>query len=422
MRRRTIDNLLWFLGSLVLAFWIWFFATSANNPVSVRQFRAVPVKTLSDPAMFVDNASRIVTVFIRGPQSDLALIQQEDFVIEADLRGLPAGTHTVPVLMTISSAYRGIGSTSPTQLTYTIEPLVTQQKPVQIVVSKGPTTAYEYDAPVPVIKQAEVSGPQSQVAEVVAAIGELDLSDKRNPFETDLKLIPVDADGEVVANVMVIPVNTGVSVQVYRRTDVKEVAVNPNILDSTLTEGYTISTIHWDPQTVFISASSEELANIPDTISTAPIDLSGVTQDYLTSVPIKSPAVGVLLSTDTFVTVSISILPVNTTEQFDGVPVEVIGLRADQSVLVTPETVSVMISGSLTDIANVTKNDILVVVDVNGLEPGNHELMPNLIIKNGQIQLATSSVLPGKLTVVLLNETPTPDLTATSTLRPTASP
>ena len=410
VRETLTRNLLWFAASLLLAVVVWFVAISEANPVTERRFGQVAVQLLTDNNMVVTNNPRsTVQVFVRAQKSVLDLLEQEDVIVTADTTGLDAGTHTLPLEVQIARQARA--DTQPAQITVTLEQLVTQQKPVQINLI-APSLNFATENLQQTVPQAVVSGTQERVASVETARADLDLSDQRTEefVERTIQLVPVDEEGNRIEGVTVEPRNVTVSVDVVQRDDVRTVNVRPFILFNTLPESFEFDTLNdWEPNEVLISGSPEDLEKLGETVDTEPISLAGRTGDFVVEVPLDLPNGDyIVLSGNGTITVDIAISEQATTISLENVPVNLIGIMESQPVQATPEQISVVLNGPESLLSGLTAADVQAVVDVNGLVPGTIDVIPQISIRQGQVNLDTVNVtlIPGRVSVTLLSPTP----------------
>jgi YbbR domain-containing protein len=244
---------------------------------------------------------------------------------------------------------------------------------------------------------------------VVAAQVVLDLGQQRNSFEQDLRLAPVDETGQVVEKVTLEPQTVHVRVNIRQRNDVRQVPVRPNILFGTLPQGYFLSSISYEPQTILLSG---DLSNVPEAIFTVPIDLTDRKSDFEIAMPVEIPEGNLqVLGTQT-ITVYVGIAAPTSNRQFENVPIEIIGLAEGFSAHLTPERVTVLITGPQPVLEALQLDDIDVVVDVNGLSEGSHEIVPLVSVKQDLVSTNNIALLPTSVDVEIApipEETPALD-------------
>jgi len=406
-----VNNLLWLLASLLVAFWVWFVATTQANPIQVRTFSNIPVQIEPPEGILViDAPTRTVRVNVRSQSSILNSLTAEDVVVRVNLDGLSPGTHTIPLEAEVArNTLNTLAETQPTQLTVILELIQSEQKEVTLTVENPPPTDFSFDPPSPDVLQVQIQGAASAISEVVTVEGSLDLSDQRNPVEIDVRLSPIDAEGNRVENVELTPQTTRVSVDIFQRDDVRQVSVRPQILVETLPQGYMLSTISYEPQTIFVSGTPRQLEQIDNTFFTSPIFLTEQTSGFDITVPIEFPEdISPVVSGDDSVTVTVGIVELTTVRQFDNIPIEVIGIGSDLDSAVTIDVLSVVLNGPISVLDNITEDDIQAIVDLNGLAAGNYEVEPLIFINQDEVFDGSITVLPPTISVLLTSTQPTP--------------
>jgi YbbR domain-containing protein len=402
-RRAFTNNLMWFAGSLALAFFVWVIATLDSDPIVERSFPNIAIRIEHDPGLIVtERRPATAVVQVRAPESTLEQLDQADIQVTADLRGLGPGEHRSDLEVSVSR--RASVDTSPRRITVVMEMAQEKLVPVETVVTDALPRGYEIEGGSPVLEasQALVSGPSSQVEQVDAAQITLNLSQRRNPFSDELRLLPVDVDGNVVDDVVVEPATMLVQVPIRTRSDIRQVSVTPNILADTLPAGYALSSIEYEPQVILISGPPAALEDAPGTIFTEPIDLTGQTGNLSTTATLQLPNERLFIIGNQTVNVSIGITPLLSSRQFDRVPVEVIGLGEGYRAIVSPDEVTVLMTGPQILLDTLDTDDVRTVIDLNSLGDGNYQLQPDVIVSADPSTLTNLSVLPAELDVVIV--------------------
>lgn len=423
-----IGNIAWLIASIFLATGVWYIAVTSSDPITRRQFPSIPVQIVQDDStVLTNNPTRFASVTIQAAQTVASSRRSDDVIVRADLTGLGAGTHIVPLEVTVASSNTGeqhrlVAQTQPSQITVELELKESFQKPVDIVITNEPPVGYTFDTPVPDIFQVLVSGASSVVADVVSVRGIIDLSDDRNPIESDIRLYAINSEGNRVDDVTVEPQTASVSVNITRRDDVKQVSVRPNILVGTQPVGYTLSTFSYEPQTIFIGGAPEQLEQLLDTFLTVPISLQDRTADFEVVVPVELPNDEVfVIGGENSITVNISILPQIAVSQFDNISVGRIGLTEGYSATIAPQSVSAIINGPSALVDDLQATDLQVIVDLNGLQPGRYDLSPAIVISQGDLNEANASLLPAIVNVEITSDEPEAEVTDEPIPIPTGS-
>ena len=406
MRSEMAGNLLWLTVSALLATAVWYIAVTSADPIRQRRFIGIPIQYVSGNSAVVTNSpTRTVDVTIQGSQSVVSSQLASNILVRADLTRLGPGTHFAPLAVELvdplsAGSRRLVSQVKPSQITVELEPKESHEKRIVIEVSKSPPLGFRNGEPELDIHQVIVSGAASRVSQVVAVRGELDLSASRNPIEVDLRLRAVDADGRRVDGVELEPQTASVAVNITRRDDIRQIAVRPNVLLTTLPEGFTLKNQSYEPESLFVSGAPDQLAKIADTLLTAPISLVGREEGFVTSVPVQLPDDGLfVMGGDSIITVSIEIIPIVVSRQIDSIEVGQIGLAEGYTVSIVPTTVSAIITGPVVQVESLTGGGIQVIVDLDGLAPGVYDMAPSISITQGDLSEDNVSLSPAELNV-----------------------
>jgi YbbR domain-containing protein len=408
IRQEILNHLSWFLVSLSLAFFVWLLATIEADPIEERRFVQINIQMELDPNLTIVSQSRSsVSVIVRARESAMALLTNEDITIRADLGDLGVGTHTVE--LETSATRRAVVDPQPRQIIVELDERQSIAVPAISYIVNDPPAGYEYGEPVFSEPEVIVNGAASLVQQVVAARVRLDLIEQRDTLVADLRLVPVNSEGVVISGVDLIPETVTVTVPVALRGDVQVVSVEPVINSDTLPEGYDVTSISYDPQTVIVVGSAEALASLPDSLRTERITLEGRTEDFDIVVPVILNNDELTLLGERSVTVSVGITVRGTTLTFDNIPVTVIGLDEDvlEATLVTNQ-VTVFVSGPQPILSALEAEDIGAVLDLNGLASGTHDVPLTVTTSEGEIESVSHPEITVTITELVAEATEEP--------------
>ena len=405
-RQVLLSNAIWLLASLLLSSFVWIIAVTED--AQERRFTTLGVQVEFDDGLIItDQPTRNVRVTVRAPQDVLGLLTSEDIVVQADFTGLGPGTHTVELDTDISRRL-ALADTQPRQITVTFEEQLAQQVNVTFEITDPPPLDFDNGVPVFGESQVMVSGPRSEVQEVVAAVASFDLSDQQDTLEQLVRLTPVDVDGNVVDGVTLNPQNVTATIEMRRRDDVIRVSVSPDINFGTLQDGYVISgPILYDPPTVFVYGSPEDLAQIPSTLETEQIDLTDRLDDFEVNVPIILPEdlSSLRVNDEQSINVSLIIDAQITNRQLDDIPIVITGLNNGLTAEFAPTEASAVITGAQPILDDLQIEDITITLNLAGLGPGIHEV--NAVASIG-MDVQSVAVLPPTIQVTIGDAEVTP--------------
>ena len=109
------------------------------------------------------------------------------------------------------------------------------------------------------------------------------------------------------------------------------------------------------------------------------------------------------------VSVQVGIAAIESSLTLSAMRVEVTGLEPGQAARISPETVDVILSGPLPLLDSLTKDDVRVIVEMNGEGLGTYQRTPRVELKI--TELSVESILPGTVEVTIIRApltTPTP--------------
>lgn len=405
-RQALVNNALWFVGSLVLAFLVWMTANAQRDPIEERRLtERSQIQFLLPQNMLITNiSSDSVALRLRGQRSQLALLTTDDITVTADLEGLAPGTY--PITLTANAQRERVTvDTIPRQVTVTLELLESRLVPVEAMIEGELPPGYESDQAQFDVREVTVSGAASQVSLVDAAMIRLDVTDQRTTLTNAAQLVAVDANGAVVGGVTLNPQVVNVTMPIRQRPDVREVSVQPNLVGvDSLPEGYLFTSLSYEPRSVLVSGPVELLNSLPETFFTTPIDLTERTGNFEETVTVELPSRDLVILSGQTINVSIGITTQTATRQFDNVQVEIIGLEDGLQVTTTPAEVSLLITGAQPVLDELNRRDVRVILDLNGLEAGGYQLTPQPTLAQVLPEGVTISVLPASIDVQIVGD------------------
>lgn len=201
LNQLIVENLLWFLGSLVVAFFVWMIANAQMDPIEQwRLLDPVPIRVTPSAGMIVTNQDTFASnasVMLRGPSSVRELLAADDVIVYADLSNLDADSHVVELHWSIAPERRArVVDISPRQITVDIEPVASKLVEVQPNYTGSLPDGFQIvGEPRFDINQVTISGPASHVAQVSAVMIDINLNGHTTSFDDDARPIPVDPDG-----------------------------------------------------------------------------------------------------------------------------------------------------------------------------------------------------------------------------------
>jgi YbbR domain-containing protein len=264
----------------------------------------------------------------------------------------------------------------------------------------------------PVVSQdpVMVSGPDSAVRLVAAALARVRLDPSGIDVNETVGLVPVDAQGGVVAGVDVQPSTVRVTIQIGSQLSTKTLPVSP-VVTGTPASSVEITAVDVQPALVTVEGEADALAGLVS-IDTRPVTISGATADVEATVGLDLPDGVAALGVDQ-VKVTITIRPRTGTRTFEA-GVLVVNGGPGQAYQPAIDRVLLTVGGTLEALDAVDPTQIAALADVAGLGPGTTSVPVTARLPAGVSFVAAS---PPEVTVTV-----TPLATPFPTPSPAAAP
>ena len=405
---RTIPTL---LLAFAMAVAIWVIAVTASDPVEAMDYpNAVPIEIIGlDPHLLItNNLPQSVTLKLSAPHSVWTDLQSRTQPIHAvvDLSGLAVGMHTVPIQIQVAVKPVRVLPYSPNEVQVTLEELVTRDFPIEVITSGTPAVGFKVQTPVLHPSSVTLSGPRSLMSTVQKVEATLSLQGVRENLTTTLNLTALDDGDHAVTGVDFSPAQVDVSAEVVPLNGYRNVAVKV-VWSGTPALGYQLTSITTNPPAVTVfSQDALLLENLPGYIETVPLDLTNIKDSFSTLLNLNIP-LGITVLDQSSVEVSVGVQPIAGSLTLNNVPVHYTGLASGLSAAISPDTVTVILSGPLAVLNTVSVQDVQVMIDLTGVTVGSYQKVPQVIIVNTSLSLV--SVVPESLGIeVTPATTPTP--------------
>ncbi len=420
MGRRWWENLGTFALALLLAVVVWAVAVNEENPNEEKLFpttvKVGPV-SLPENLILVEQSITQTAVTIRAPRTVWDTLVAGQIHVTADLAGLPPGEHVIALRAQLDVPIGQVTKLNPATIRVTLESRAARELPVSVEQVGEPARGYEAGHFDLSTLTAVVSGPASAVDRVSKLTATISLEGLKTDLRKDVALDPVDASGKPVADVSIEPASVPVKVPVTQKQGFRDVAVTVDYAGQ-VAAGYRITNITVAPPVITVSSSDpQRVEALPGFVKTQALDLTGASDDIVVRLPLALPE-GVSVEGEPSVQVQVNIAAIESS-QTEQRQLEFQGLGPGLSATASPDTVVVLVSGPLPVLDRLKQEDVRVILDVTGLEPGTYSLTPEVSLLPEQLR--AESVLPATIEVVITVGV-TPSVTPITTVTPTAPP
>jgi YbbR domain-containing protein len=424
---RWLARNLWnILLSITLAVIVWAVAVNEANPSREGTFQRIPIAFVNQPpdTIVYGVSASTVDVTVSAPEETWADLNDKVITATVDLSE-PQELYPVQASApnSIERLVR-IVRVEPASVSAKVEPRDSTPFSVEVNLVGEPARTYKIDHVVTQPPTATVTGPASWVSQVAKVATEFSVQGLSQPVSQTIPLKVVDANGQVVPNVQVVPDRVRLSVDFEQQAGFRNLPVKVE-MTGTQASGYRLAGVDVIPPTVTLIGSSSALESLPAFVSTEVIDISGAQSDIEKDVALSLPP-GVAFFDRQSARVVVKIEPIVGSLTIPSQPI-VIGLQPGLAARVSPETVNVILEGALPVLETIDPSlgsgqalgqDVRVILDLSDLGIGTHQIEPRVETPEGVV---ARSVLPATVQVIIERAprgTPTPSPTPTPTRRP----
>ena len=394
---KIIDNknLFYKIFSLVLAVLLWLYVSNQENPLTEQMFTVpLEIRDLSQTLVISEQPS-FVKVRIEGQRQELSTVTTRDIHAFLELEGTDAGLHLMDVNVSVPGKTRLVAVT-PTNINVNVETVAFAQVPVVVsFANENPAKGY---MALPVVlnpTRVEISGPQEKLKNIKQVFVEVNLAGISVNYHQKLPTKVADSSGNLLTDsIAITPKEVDVLVPIIRELPSKTVPVKVP-LSGEPAAGYLVERVVIEPQVVPIYGDFARI-DLIDSLSTAPVNIAGATQDVTQRVALQIPT-GLTVVENQEVTAVIRISKI-VQQKFTGVPIIQRGLPAGMTAVLDASTAEIVLEGSETALSKITLADIQGYIDLTGLAAGGHQLPIRVTVPAG---VTLFSVGPAKVGVIL---------------------
>ena len=380
--------------SLLLAVLFWLFVDTEQGSVSSETYYRIPIEFIgaedvlpSRGLMLLQDEEVTIDLELSGPRLTISNLKKEDIRVQVNLTNITAvGTYPLDYevffLDTVDSSKISQDWASRSRVTVEVGEMYTKNVPVEIAIYGEAAEGYIYMAERLSVDPATltVSGQEEDVEKVTSARVSVDLTGATSSISREFDYQLLDADGqEVDQEGLIVSANQiKIDAPVYL---IKTLDLTVKLKDG---PGSRLEDVDWhlSTNTIEVAGEAASLENKED-ISLGEIDLTTLLSDTEIELDVNLPAGTVNLSGFTTVTLSISFSDDLATQAFSVTNISAVGLSEGQSFDRLTSSVDVVVRGPAEDVAQVTADDIRVVVDLTEYTSDGTFYVPAIVFVDG---------------------------------------
>jgi len=397
---RIITNNFWIkLLCIFIAAGVWVYV--ANNESKVDDFPGtIPLEVKNKPNELVvikdTNYVQIKIVAQRGLWKKLSADSFEAYI---DLSGYKEGTHEIPV--TVNSSLKGVQivQINPPKILTRLEPRISKKVKVRTRTEGQAAQGYIPGEPEINPESVVISGAKSIIQKISEAIAVIHLNGESE--EITNKIISVNAydeNNKPIENVEFDPSEVSIDLGFIKATKTKTVGIKVKT-SGKVADGYWISQITTQPETVIITGSSTALAQT-NYISTNYVDINNLTNNKVATTYLNLPQ-GVSLISGQPEQVDVNIDVSQTFSQKEVCPkVNFQNLASSYKVSdINPNEIRVTLSGPKKKIQSISPDDVVLNIDLSGRSEGKFFLDLNQEMISLPEEISAINILPTSLQI-----------------------
>lgn len=305
MRKRILTHLDLKVISLVIAILIWIIVANVDDYKTTKQITGIEIEFVNGSAITEKNKvyevpeGTTVDVVIKGPRSIVEGLTRDDFKAIADLSKMSITNSVMVDVSAISSRVDKeitIANTS-NAVNVEVENKIEKQLPITVKTTSSVAEGYAISNKSATPNLITVEGAESIVSTINEVYVEVDVSKANHDIVAYGEPVFLDFAGEVIdsAKFDYDVTSAEVTVQVKKT---KELSVKVKTVGE-VKDGYTISSIDYQPTSVVVVGEPEDLARV-DEVVISDIKVTNCDEDLETSVNLADylPS-GIVIADDT---------------------------------------------------------------------------------------------------------------------------
>lgn len=384
------NKILSILLSAVIAFGMWLFVITVEQPESEETYYDIPVvlqyeDVLTERGLMLVSERPAVTLKLASTRSNLNSLNESNINVIANLSNISAaGTYEINYTLSypgsIPASAVTVLSSSVDMVSVKVEKRITKNVPVvpEYIGSVAEGLLADKENAILDYETIEVSGPESVMERITQAKIEVDLTDQAETFVGEYVYTLCDEAGEPVDSAWV-TTNAEMVSLTLKIQRVKEITLKLNVVAGGGATEQT-SSIDIQPKTIRISGSEALLEGLEE-LEIGTIDLGDMLADETLTFPIVLPE-GVTNETGIAeATVEVK-FPNLRTKTFNVTNIQVINVPEGFAVDMITQVLEVKVRGPVAMINAMSEEDITITVDFTDAQLGTATMKPTITISS----------------------------------------
>ena len=262
---------------LIAACALWVYVMNEQNP-QVENTYTVPVETRNlDRSLVATNVPSTLKVKVRMSRSDMIYMRSDNIKAYVDLAGLTDGDYpNTPILVSVPGD-ESVVSVTPKTFDLNVDTYAVKTLPANVQIFGTPETNFSVESNKVTPDTITIAGSSTMIAKADRAVVSVNIAGKEKSFSEFDSVNILDADGNTVTGLDVMPSQVKVTVKMKEATKLGNLPIKIETKGDPA-KGYKVGKITVTPPVATLTAPFSFFAN-NRTFDLDPIDVTGASAD-----------------------------------------------------------------------------------------------------------------------------------------------
>lgn len=275
---------------LIAACALWVYVMNEQNP-QVENTYTVPVETRNlDRSLVATNVPSTVKVKVRMSRSDMIYMRSDNIKAYVDLTGVTDGDYpNTPIHVSVPGD-ESVVSVTPKTFDLNVDTYAVKTLPANVQIFGTPETNFSVESKKVTPDTITIAGSSSMIAKADRAVVSVNIAGKEKSFTEFDSVNILDADGNTVTGLDIMPSQVKVAVKMKEATKLGNLPIRIDTKGEPA-KGYKVGRITITPSVATITAPISFFSS-NKTLDLDPIDVTGASADIHQVVNVNVPSGG----------------------------------------------------------------------------------------------------------------------------------
>jgi len=275
---------------LIAACALWVYVMNEQNP-QVENTYTVPVETRNlDRSLVATNVPSTVKVKVRMSRSDMIYMRSDNIKAYVDLTGVTDGDYpNTPIHVSVPGD-ESVVSVTPKTFDLNVDTYAVKTLPANVQIFGTPETNFSVESKKVTPDTITIAGSSSMIAKADRAVVSVNIAGKEKSFTEFDSVNILDADGNTVTGLDIMPSQVKVAVKMKEATKLGNLPIRIDTKGEPA-KGYKVGRITITPSVATITAPISFFSS-NKTLDLDPIDVTGASSDIHQVVNVNVPSGG----------------------------------------------------------------------------------------------------------------------------------